>query len=448
MLQLQIKKFLRTKAAIAALLITFCIGLISIYTGKAFLLRQYKAIDAAASYQQQHIERLIKYENKEFGLLLYYLKFTYVNKPLPLTAFSIGQRDVNSSIQAVSIRGLEAQKYDTDLQNPFNLMMGNVDLSFVILFIFPLLIITLSFNLLSEEKENGTWRLIYTQTNSSVNYLLQKLFVAALFTVGILFLLFVAGIIIIEIPVNRLLLQFAGICLLYILFWYAAAFFIVSLNKNSGTNAVLMLSVWLLLTVLLPAAVNNFISIRYPVPEALSTMLKQRDGYHRKWDLPKEKSLQQFYTAYPQYKNYVWKQNGFDWLWYYAMQHCGDLDAQPDRLRFMQKLEQRNRASTIAAWFIPTVNLQMQHNELSQASLSNYISFLDSTTAFHEKVRLRFYPKIFEAAPVLDEDWTKEKVVYHTAQQFAISPISIISMLCFIVLLSAVARYNCKQLLQ
>jgi ABC-2 type transport system permease protein len=446
MFQLQIKKFLRNKTAVAALFITFCIGFISIYTGKAFLQKQYKAIDATALYQKEHIERLVKYENKEFGLLMYYLKFVYVNKPLPITALAIGQRDVNSSIQAVTIRGLEAQKYDTDLENPFNLMMGNLDLSFVILYIFPLLIITLTFNLLSEEKENGTWRLVYTQTTSSIKYLLQKLLVAGLFTTGVLLLLFASSIVIVGIPVNIALLQFASVSLLYLLFWLAVSFFIVSLNKKSGANAIALLSIWLLLTIVLPATVNSYITTSYPVPEALSTMLKQRDGYHQKWDVPKEQTMQQFFSAYPQYKHLKWEQESFDWLWYYAMQHCGDMDAQKEQTAFMQKLQQRNAASSKVAWFIPSVNVQLQHNELAQSSLANYVCFLDSTTAFHEKMRLYFYPKIFAAAPVLKEDWSKYNVVYHSCMQYTDFAITITRLLIFIVLPLVFGFVNLKRI--
>jgi ABC-2 type transport system permease protein len=435
MFQLHTKKFLRSKVAVAALLLTFGIGLVSIYTGKAFLQKQNNAIAATAQYQKEHIERLVKYENKEFGLLMYYLKFAYVNKPLPITALAIGQRDVNSSIQAVTIRGLEAQKYDTDLHNPFNLMMGNLDLSFVILYIFPLLIIVLSFNLLSEEKENGTWCLVDVQTQSSLQFLLQKLLVIALFSLGVLLSLFVASTIILAIPIDQALLQFVGISVLYLLFWLSICFFIVSLNKTSGANAIALLSIWLFLTILLPAAVNNYISTRYPVPEALSTMLKQRDGYHRKWDLPKEATMQQFYAAYPQYKDLKWQAQGFDWLWYYAMQHAGDLDATDDRKALVHKLQARNAISNTIAWFIPSVNLQLQHNELSQSSLSNYVNFLESTTHFHENVRLYFYPKIFAAAPVLQENWSNHLLSYHPSKTYRLPMVNAMSFLLMIGLL-------------
>ena len=60
---------------------------------------------------------------------------------------AIGQRDVNPSIQSVTIRGLEGQKYDSELNNPNNFLLGNIDFSFVLIYLFPLLIIAFTYNI-------------------------------------------------------------------------------------------------------------------------------------------------------------------------------------------------------------------------------------------------------------------------------------------------------------
>ena len=143
MFSLLLKQFLRTKIAPASLLLLFIAGIISISIGKGFLQQQQADISETTLHQKEHIERLLKYENKEFGLLMYYLKFAYINPTSNIAGLSIGQRDINSSIQTNNIRGLEGQKYDTDIRSPYQLMMGNFDLSFVILYLFPLGIISL-----------------------------------------------------------------------------------------------------------------------------------------------------------------------------------------------------------------------------------------------------------------------------------------------------------------
>jgi ABC-2 type transport system permease protein len=104
------------------------------------------------------------------GLLLYYFRFGLVNHTPNLAGLSIGQRDINPSIISVTIRNLEEQKYTTDLMNPMYQLLGNLDFSFVLLYFFPLIIIAFCFNIISEEKEEGTWSLLLTQAQNLKMY--------------------------------------------------------------------------------------------------------------------------------------------------------------------------------------------------------------------------------------------------------------------------------------
>jgi ABC-2 type transport system permease protein len=408
MFLLFIKQFLRSKMATASLLLLLLVGIISIGIGKRFLQQQQAVIEETTLHQQQHIERLVKYDSSEFGLLMYYLKFAYINPTDNLAGLSIGQRDINSSIQSNTIRGLEGQKYDTDIRNPFQLMVGNFDLSFVILYLFPLVIIALCYNLYSEEKENGTWSLLQTQSKSTTAYLLKKMAVPYLFVLSVLAILFMLATVWLNISFSATFVSFIISNVLYVTSWFAIALLIVSFYKSSAVNAVSLLSIWLLLTVLFPAAINNYITQRYMIPESLSTMLKQRDGYHKKWDIPKDSTMQLFFKEYPQYSSYQWKEKGFDWLWYYAMQHMGDADARADKDVFMLKLRQREEVSKQFSYWLPTLYTQQLNTQLAKTNLQNHLQFLDSSAAYHEKLRLAFYPRIFTAASVLKEDWTKQ----------------------------------------
>ena len=128
-----IKQFIRNRGVKSGLLLLFFIGILSLMIGKQFVAKQAQAVAETVKFQQEHIDRNVQYHEAEMGLLLYYLRFGLVNETNPLNALSIGQRDVNASIQSLTIRGLENQKYDTDLNNPLNLLLGNLDFSFVLI---------------------------------------------------------------------------------------------------------------------------------------------------------------------------------------------------------------------------------------------------------------------------------------------------------------------------
>ena len=193
---------------------------------------------------------------------------------------------------------------------------------------------------------------------------------------------------------------------LYIAFWFALSFWLTMFKRSSAFNIVTLLSVWVILIVLLPASINNLVASVYPVPEALRTMIKQRDGYHKKWDLDKKVTMDKFYAHYPQFKNYGVTDDNF-WLWYYAMQQLGDDESSRESADLRQKLRARESMSRAIAFTIPTLHAQMHLNDIARTSLVDYLRLLDAVSAFHEKKRLYFYPRIFENADPKAEDWKK-----------------------------------------
>ncbi len=420
MYSLLFKSFFRTKIFLVSLVLLVTVGIISILIGKQYLVKQEKAIVAAQEFQEESIKRNVEYHNDDLGLLLYYLRFTLIKKPSNISAISIGQSDVNPLLQAVTIRGLEGQKYDTDFENPSLLMSGNLDLGFVIIYLFPLVLIAMTFNLYSEEKELGTWRILAAQTSGKAGFLFKKLLVRIGFVfIILLFLMFMASMLL-QIPMNQ---NFWAIFLqgiLYVLFWSALCLWIVSLLKNSSFNALALISIWVVLTILLPAMVNNYVLNRYQVPEALDAMVEQRDGYHEKWDLEKDATMTGFYEAYPQYKKYTVPEDKFSWIWYYGMQHMGDLAAKNMSAEMIEKIMLRTTVSEKVALFVPTMHAQLSFNNLTGTDMVSHLNFLKALTEYHENLRLHFYPKIFENNPADVIDWkTHNTKIYSSKRDFS-----------------------------
>ncbi|WP_205514033.1 DUF3526 domain-containing protein [Longitalea arenae] len=433
MFLLLLKNFVRSRIVVTGLSIIMLAGMISIFIGRQHIEKIKSSIAKTEHYQRDHIQRNVQFFNKEMGLLLYYLRFGLVNEPPPLNALSIGQRDVNSSIQHVTIRNIENQLYDTDLFNPYSLLAGNLDFSFVLIYLFPLLIIAFTYNLLSEEKEGGTWRLVSAQHKRPAVIIFKKLAVRAAVIYTALTVLWALAAVLLSLPADNSFWAAVSLSFLYLLCWFAISFWVASLQKSSGANAVILLSAWLLMTVICPGMANNYITSQYPVPEALATVVKQREGYHEKWDMDKKITMDKFYEHYPQFNQYTLPNTEFSWLWYYAMQQMGDDEAQQEAGEMKAKLWQREIASRTISYFIPSMHTQYQLNTLAQSGLGNHLKFLDSTRQFHENKRLHFYPKIFSGADVTKEDWNYCKVETFTEK----SPVTWMAMLVPLIIISS-----------
>jgi ABC-2 type transport system permease protein len=408
MTKLLLKIFLRSKGLMSGLLILFVAGLISLHIGKYFLDKNKEIIEKTAHYQQESIARNVEFHPKEIGLLLYYVRFGLVNEMPNLTGLAIGQRDINPSLQSVTIRNLEEQKYATDLMNPMYQMLGNMDFSFVLIYFFPLIIIAFCFNLISEEKEEGTWSLVLSQSNNPLKMLRLKILIRYFSVLLVLILLLIIAKFYMEIPFDSAFLAFILISILYITFWFALAWLVASFHKNSSQNALILLISWVTLTIVVPAGINAVTVNLYPVPEAFSTVLESRDGYHNKWDVPKEPTVAKFHKHYPQFSQFKHpKAKDYSWLWYYAMQQMGDDEAVTESLNFKEKLKKRNAFSSTAGMFFPSIHAQLSLNALSLSDMDNYLNFIEKLENFHEQKRLYFYPKIFNEAAVSNENWKR-----------------------------------------
>ena len=118
------------------------------------------------------------------------------------------------------------------------------------------------------------------------------------------------------------------------------------------------------------------------------------------------------------------------------MQQMGDDDSRIERDLMNEKIRKREQLGKNIALFFPPLQVQLSMNSIAKTSLSDQMNFLNATTDFHEKLRLDFYPKIFENVSADTVNWDQYKPEYfkkiEVANIFKTSaPILIITLLLF-----------------
>lgn len=237
------------------------------------------------------------------------------------------------------------------------------------------------------------------QSRNLLVHIGQLVAVRGVAILGVFGLVVLGAIPFLGIPIDGVFWAFLVLSLLYLLFWFSVCFWVVSRGKNSPHNALLLVAIWLGLLVIAPAGVNNYIVARYPVPEALATTLKQRKGYHEKWDMDKTATVEKFYAHYPQLRQVPTVPAAFDWLWYYAMQQLGDDESARESGELRAKVGQREAASRTIAWFIPTLHTQLQLGELARSGLGISSAFWIRRPAFTSEFGFTSTPKSFRTLP-------------------------------------------------
>ncbi|CAH0260851.1 MULTISPECIES: DUF3526 domain-containing protein [unclassified Pedobacter] len=443
---LEFKLFFRNSSSWIGIIVLLITGFAGLYFGKTFIANQQAVIEKAAMLQKKNTLSNIDHFGKDIGLLFYHNKFSLANAPNAWAAFANGQRDINPYLISVTMLGLEGQIYDTDINNPVSLLLGNMDLSFVFIFLFPLVIIAFNYNLLSEQKESGVWSLLSAQTNRSFQVIWQKFLVrvAVIFSVALL-LLFVA-ILYLHLPVDFIFFSITTLVIFYLVFWFAVSFFIISLAKSSNFNASALVAVWVLICIVIPASLNLFLTRKYPIPEALQNVINQREGYHEKWDMAKEVTMKPFFEHYPELKQYPFPQEKtFSWFWYYAMQQMGDDQAIASRRAIENKLAARQRFTNTLAFFFPTIQTQLGINNMAGSDLNTHLDFQQAVRKYHEQIRLHFYPDIFLNKTVDSTDVKDYKLEKYSPQQTPSVWINLLSILTLTVIIIGATAFNFKR---
>lgn len=408
---LEFKLFFRNKAAMAGILILLISGFAGLYFGEKFIRQQDIVIEKASQTQEKNTSTNLKHFGKEPGLFLYHNKFSMVNVPDRWAAFANGQRDINPYLISVSMLAVEGQIYDTDLVNPSTLLLGNMDLAFVFIFLFPLVIIAFCYNLLSADQESGVWAILKSQSGALSALIWRKFSVRIISIFAVAVVLMISAIFYLKLPLDSRFLLVLTLLSLYLLFWFSLSFWVISRGKSSNYNAVLLISFWVVLNIISPAILNVWLTQQYPVPEALETLVKQREGYHEKWDLDKSKTMDKFYAHYSQFKQYPFPSElSFSWYWYYAMQQMGDDEASAGARSMAEKLNKRHEFTNLTALFLPGIQTQLRLNELAGSDLENHLKFQQAIKAYHEQIRLYFYPVVFKEETLANVAWDKFKV--------------------------------------
>lgn len=205
---------------------------------------------------------------------------TAILEPGPLTALAVGQTDLLPYYYDVSIYTNESSFLQNgEIENPLNLMVGRFDLAFVLVYLMPLLILALSFNVLSGEREQGTLALTLSQPVSARGVVTAKIAFRALLVVGLALGVSLLGILVsggLGSP-GRILLWCAAVTA-YALFWFTLAAWVNGLGRSSAWNATVLVGAWLLLVVVLPAAVNITAGLLHPLPSRVEMITAQREA--------------------------------------------------------------------------------------------------------------------------------------------------------------------------
>ena len=202
----------------------------------------------------------------------------------------LGQRDLYPVYYGFNVTDLARQVNTGELANPMKLLTGNFDLSYVFVFLFPLLVVALFYDLYAQEKEGGTLSLLKSQSNSMWLIFVGRGLMRLLIVWGLVTVLLFLGFLLQGIPIlengqlfGQWLLLIFGYCLL----WVGVMALIVWMRRGSALSAMMGLGVWLIFTLVTPALINLVVLANKPLPNRADLIHAVRKLNDQNWENPK-----------------------------------------------------------------------------------------------------------------------------------------------------------------
>jgi ABC-2 type transport system permease protein len=202
--------------------------------------------------------------------------------PPRLGALAVGQSDLFPSYYRVSMTSRETFLSNDEVENPVHLVAGRFDLAFVVVFLFPLVAIAITYNLISADREGGTLALLGSQPIGIGRVLAGKVVARGTVLVVLAVVLSFGGALAAGVSLGHadawpLLMLWCAITIAYGCFWLLGAVVVNVFGRSSATNALTLLGLWLVAVVLIPSGLVAVVTALHPTPSRVELMTATRE---------------------------------------------------------------------------------------------------------------------------------------------------------------------------
>jgi ABC-2 type transport system permease protein len=338
-----------------------------------------------------------------------------VMPPAPLAALSIGQSDLLPYYFKVSTRSEQTFVAADELENPTNLLAGRFDMAFAVIYLLPLLILAVSYNFLSDERETGTLPMILAQPVDLRSVVLSKIALRFLVVAGLV--LGLSLIAFLTSGVNSLdredvfvrAVLWTAAVFAYILFWFSAAIAVNAFNWKSATNAVALAAFWLLFVILIPSLAGVLATAVYPTPSRVEMIGATRKASSAAAARGSE-ILAKYTEDHPELAQGEYDPTDAA-MRTYAVQEAVDREIQPVLLRYDAQLEKQQNLVNSLRFISPAIVMQETLNDISGTGRARYQHFLAQVKNFHAAWQNYFIPRAFQKTKLTAD-------VYENSPQF------------------------------
>jgi ABC-2 type transport system permease protein len=230
--------------------------------------------------------------------------------PGPLAALTTGQSDLRPLYAGSTIWSIAWPSWlnrrvlvgGSEIDSPLNLVTGRFDLAFVVVYLLPLLIITVTCGVIADERDGGTLALVASHGVGLPALIAAKLWARAMVVAAALVIIAGVSIAVMtprDLPAYVRLGIWLTIAASYATLWFALAAWANTLAGSAATSAMRLASAWVAIVVVLPVTLNAITAFLYPMPER-AVMVQQARAAELAAGLANSALTASFYEQHPE----------------------------------------------------------------------------------------------------------------------------------------------------
>ncbi|MBC8089758.1 MAG: DUF3526 domain-containing protein [Phycisphaerae bacterium] len=325
-----------------------------------------------------------------------------VLQPSPLSALAVGQSDLQPYFVRVATTTRQTAIVNEEIENPVALLVGRLDMAFVVITLFPLFVLALTYNVLSAEREQGTMSLIASQAVSARRIMIAKIAVRALSVITLAVAVSVVGALAGGASLGSAdslarIAWWCAVVLAYGAFWFAAALLVNARGKSSAANAVTLLGVWFIFVIAVPSLVSSGIAAAYPVPPRLSlvTVARQVQDSIAAAMPRRANALADYLANHPEYRGSARADTSNPQVVGIANMNALELRLRPVYDEFDARLHARQDAAELFRFLSPALAAQNALLDAAGTSTRRFRAFETRWASFHDEWRAFFNSRVF-----------------------------------------------------
>jgi len=276
-----------------------------------------------------------------------------------------------------------------DLVNPSFLATAPFDPSAFVAALLPLILIALTYDLISGDRERGVLALVLSQPTSYASILAARLGCRVLAPTALVVLgtaagLAAGGVDVLSPAVLGKFLVWSGLALAYAAFWGALALAVNVAGGSSIANAVALVVAWGAIVVAVPSAVARSADAASPVPTRAELVTREREAEAEALkDGPAV--LDRFYAEHPEIDRPTKEQDPYGQNRWVAVGAEVDRRMRPEFERRRERL--KGRLERVKRWLpaSPALAVKAAMDDLAGSGFRHHIEFLRATEDFHTR---------------------------------------------------------------